>query len=147
MRLSWLIALGAFLFLSAKRAFGKLPVAGIISSPFGWRIHPITGKDQFHNGIDIASIEGTDVHSPWPGVVKSVYYTDAGGKQIVITHDNGYTTGYAHLKNQDVGVNDRVEPGRKIGEVGRTGAVTGAHLHFTMKDVQGNYVDPLKHLS
>lgn len=119
------------------------PVKGTITSKFGNRIHPVTGEKQFHNGIDIAASEGTPVHAPVDGTVKSIFSNSTGGNQLIISHKNGYTTGYAHLSAYKVSEGDRVKKGQVIALVGRTGRVTGAHLHFTVTDPGGNKVDPV----
>lgn len=123
------------------------PITGRITSPFANRVHPITGVYGPHNGIDISMPEGTPIYAPESGTVKSVYYNSTGGNQLIISHDNGYQTGYAHLKKSVVSVGDKVKRGQKIAESGNTGASTAAHLHLTMKDSAGNYVDPQKQFS
>lgn len=119
-----------------------LPVNNVITSPFGDRVHPVDGVEKFHNGIDIRGAVGDKVYSPADGKVSSIYSNDAGGNQMVIKHDNGYTTGYAHLSKYHVSVGDRVKKGQLIAEVGNTGKTTGAHLHLTLKDSNGNYLNP-----
>lgn len=125
------------------------PVDGYknISSPFGTRTHPVTGaQGSFHNGIDIPAPTGTFVLAPQSGTVKSVYFNSTGGNQLIIEHDNGYTTGYAHLSLVLVDPGERVERGEPIAKVGNTGASTGSHLHYTVKNKNANdeltYVDP-----
>lgn len=120
------------------------PIHGKVTSPYGNRVHPITGVVKFHNGVDIAAAHGTKVVSPASGTISKVYTdNDLGGKQIVIKHDNGYTTGYAHLSEFKVKVGDRVKRGQLIGLTGSTGRVTGPHLHLTVRDSSG-YVNPAK---
>ena len=128
------------------RAKFQWPVKGRITTPFGPRIHPITGAEQLHNGIDIAVPIGTDVLAPADGVVKSVYSTTAGGRQIVLEHD-GWMTGYAHLSQQLVSIGDHVAQGQVIAKSGNTGTSTGPHLHFTMTNGMGQKVDPIEHLA
>lgn len=124
----------------------KFPVQGKISSPFGDRIHPITKVKSFHNGIDIACKEDTKVICPADGVVIGRYSNEKGGNQLIIQHTNGYITGYAHLNSISVKFNQSVKQGQIIALTGNTGASTGAHLHFTLKDSKGKYLDPLKFL-
>lgn len=116
-----------------------------LTSRFGTRIHPITGVEKFHNGIDLAIAEGTPIKSPQKGKVINKYYNSTGGNQLIIQHDNGFTTGYAHLSDTLVNVGDTVKNGQVIAKVGNTGASTGPHLHFTLKK-DGNYLDPEIHL-
>lgn len=123
------------------------PVKGRITSPFGERTHPVTGAVAGHNGIDIAAPIGTDVLAAADGVVGSVYSTATGGKQVVVVHDNGWKSGYAHLSEQLVRTGDHVAQGQVIAKSGNTGQVTGPHLHFTMTDNSGSKVDPIKYLA
>lgn len=131
--------------LNRKKDTMMLPLAGAITSPFGDRIHPITGAKDFHNGIDIKGATGDKILAPYNGIVASRYYNDAGGNQLVINHDNGYSTGYAHLSKYYVSAGDRVVKGQVIAEVGNTGNSTGSHLHLTLKDAGGNYINPINH--
>ena len=138
---------GALLAFGAGKATRLLPPLrkGKITSRFGDRDHPLhPGTTEFHNGIDIAVPEGTNVYAIAPGQVTSSYYTDKGGKQLVITQDNGYKAGYAHLRFPLVSIGDKVERGAVIAQSGRTGNVTGAHLHFTLRNREGKYIDPEK---
>jgi murein DD-endopeptidase MepM/ murein hydrolase activator NlpD len=113
-----------------------------ISSKFGYRIHPITRKRQFHNGIDLVAPTGTPIKNISKGRVNKVYYNSIGGNQIVIDHDNGFQSGYAHLDSTNVKENDKIRAGHIIGTVGTTGKSTGSHLHFRIKDRQDQYIDP-----
>lgn len=122
------------------------PVASKISSPFGYRTHPVNKVKQFHNGIDLPVPLKTKVKCPYPGVVADVYHNPAGGNQVIIKHDNGYMTGYAHLTQALVKKGDRVKQGEVIALSGNTGKSTGPHLHLTMKDKAGNWLDPNKAL-
>lgn len=115
-----------------------------VSSRFGKRFHPILKKWKLHNGIDYAAPTGTPVHAAASGVIKSAGWAGPGGKVVVIAHDDGYMTGYAHLHT----ISKKITPGQKvrvgevIGAVGTTGRSTGPHLHFTVRK-DGVYVDPL----
>lgn len=113
-----------------------------ITSGFGDRIHPVTGVKKFHNGIDIAVPEDTNVYNPENGTVDSWLTNDTGGKQMIVQHDNGMRTGYAHLNYRFYPVGSRVAKGSVIAKSGNTGASTGAHLHFTMKNKNGEFVNP-----
>lgn len=135
--------------LLASIAIGKtvqklsFPVQGKITSKFGNRTHPVSGIESFHNGIDIGVPNGTPVIAPSDGTITSIYSNSAGGKQLILKHDNGFTTGYAHLSKYTVASGDKVTKGQKIAETGSTGKVTGPHLHLTVRDDKGNLVDPL----
>lgn len=120
------------------------PVSAKISSPFGYRTHPVNKVKQFHNGIDLPVPVKTEVKCPFPGTVADVYHNASGGNQLTIRHDNGFVTGYAHLSKALVKKGDKVKQGQIIALSGNTGKSTGPHLHLTMKDKAGNWVDPNK---
>lgn len=108
------------------------------------RHHPVTGRHQPHNGIDFAAPNGTPIYPAMEGEVITVARTRSKGKYVTVRHENGYETTYIHLKKYAPGlrVGDYVELDQKIGEVGRTGFTTGAHLHFgVIKD--GYFVNPI----
>lgn len=122
------------------------PVPGYtrISSKFGPRIHPITGKNSYHRGIDIPAPRGTTVVAVQDGVVVSAGYSFAEGNVLVLRHSFGYTK-YAHLDRFLVKVGQQVVQGQPIARVGSTGFfTTGAHLHFEIKPAN-NPVDPLQY--
>lgn len=123
------------------------PVPGFtkVTSRFGNRKAPVDGASTGHNGIDIggAGIAGADVVAPWDGSVHNVYRNDAGGNQVIIHHDDGRVTGYAHLAEVLVRAGDRVTRGQVIARVGSTGRVTGPHLHFTVRPARdAAHIDP-----
>lgn len=113
---------------------------GRLSALFGWRIHPITGKNQFHEGIDIAAPRGTPVLAPADGTVELVIQkyrpNQSYGRQVLINHGNGLKTRYAHLKTINVRVGEKVTRFTQIGTVGDTGRTTGPHLHYEV--ISGN---------
>jgi murein DD-endopeptidase MepM/ murein hydrolase activator NlpD len=147
-------------FLIIKKTFGKKiaksmdmgdwmkPVEGKLTSGFGLRKDPLNpSKTQGHNGQDIAVPMGTPVKAPLAGTIKNTTPTDAGGKQVVMLHDNGWFTGYAHLSEVLVKPGQKVKKGEVIAYSGNSGAHTsGAHLHFTMTDPKGIKVDPKKYV-
>jgi murein DD-endopeptidase MepM/ murein hydrolase activator NlpD len=98
-----------------------------------------------HNGIDLRAAVGTPVYSPADGVVSSSgVLSAAGGNQIILTHTNGYKTGYAHLDTILVNTGDNVVKGQQIGTTGNTGTKTTApHLHFVLIDPTGTPVNPV----
>jgi murein DD-endopeptidase MepM/ murein hydrolase activator NlpD len=119
------------------------PVPGAILSGFGYRIGPFTGREEFHQGVDIPAPIGTKIKAPADGVVIFAGRMGGYGKLLVIDHGNSYKTVYGHLHAFDVEVGDRVRKGDYIGEVGNTGRSTGPHLHYEVKlnDVAVNPVN------
>ncbi|HTP63814.1 MAG TPA: M23 family metallopeptidase, partial [Geobacteraceae bacterium] len=107
-----------------------LPVHGIISSPVGMRHDPIDGLMRHHNGVDIAVREGTPVKPAAPGVVTLSGCRSGYGNMVMIAHDDGMVTVYAHNSLNLVKEGERVEAGSTIALSGSTGRSTGPHLHF-----------------
>lgn len=101
-----------------------------ISSSYGSRVHPITGRRTFHDGVDIAASHGSGVYAYSDGRVIEARYNGGYGNNIVIDHGNGLKTRYAHLSRISVRAGQKVQTGQRIGSVGSTGVSTGAHLHF-----------------
>lgn len=114
---------------------------GRISSDYGWRTHPITGRRNFHTGIDISNKEGTSILAYANGTVTKTAWTDSYGNYIVIDHGGGLETYYIHLSAFDVSVGDNVTGGQLIGRMGKTGSATGSHLMFEVH-VNGTPVNP-----
>lgn len=112
-----------------------------ISSGFGWRIHPVTGKQQFHRGIDIPAPYGTDIYAVNDGVVVECSYNYADGYFITVSHGGGIASFYSHLSRYRVNVGDKVKKGQVIANVGTSGYTTGAHLNLNIYE-DGNPVDP-----
>ena len=118
-----------------------------ISSYFGMRIHPIYNYPKMHNGIDIAASYGTDILASADGVVTTVTYNEGGyGWYIVVYHGEGISTLYAHCSSTIAVVGETVKQGQVIGLVGMTGAATGPHIHFEVRE-NGTPVDPLGYVS
>lgn len=109
------------------------PVEGPISSPFGVRINPVTKKEAFHYGIDIAVAKGTGIRSVYEGVVKEVGKSTAYGNYIVITHPYEAETFYGHCSSVSAKEGQKVKQGQIIAKVGSTGWSTGNHLHFEVR--------------
>ncbi len=102
-----------------------------ISSPFGIRIHPISGKLQKHDGLDFAANIGKTIYATGNGIIKLVQKSNSGyGNRVDIQHEFGYKTVYAHLDLINVAKGDTVVRGQVIGTVGNTGTSTGPHLHY-----------------
>lgn len=117
------------------------PVPGRLTSPFGARVHPVTGQTGVHEGVDLAAPEGTPVRLPYGGRVARVGEDPLLGKHVVVTHRGGYRSIYAHLSEISVRVGQRVESRAMVGRSGATGRVTGPHLHFALYR-RGEPVDP-----
>jgi len=122
------------------------PLEGRLSSPFGWRKHPVTRRRDFHTGIDIAAKRGVPVVSVADGYVEFAGWAGNYGKLVVVNHADGMSTLYAHLDTMNVSKGSAVERGMRIGNVGRTGRTTGYHLHFETR-ADGVPVDPLTKIS
>lgn len=108
------------------------PTGGYISSHFGIRIHPIYGFGRMHTGIDLATPCGRPVYAARSGRVSYSGWLGTLGNFIRLSHDDGYTTGYAHMQNGSlfVQLGQTVVTGQLIGRIGTTGASTGCHLHL-----------------
>jgi len=117
-----------------------------VSSPFGYRTHPVTGLHLFHTGVDLAARTGTPVVAAAAGTVQFIGVDSSGyGKHVVVRHARGYTSYYAHLSGFASGlrVGAQVSAGQQLGAVGQTGVATGPHLHFEVR-LNNQPTDPLK---
>jgi murein DD-endopeptidase MepM/ murein hydrolase activator NlpD len=104
-----------------------------ITSPYGYRISPISGVRMFHSGIDIGSTPiGTPIYAAMPGRVTAVGWDNVYGNYVVVTHQSGYRTLYGHMSVIRVKTGAYVNNDTRIGDVGNTGQSTGPHLHFTV---------------
>ena len=122
----------------------SLPLSHLtVTSPFGWRTHPVTGKSDFHNGVDFAA-RSDPVFNVLDGWVKETGTHKLLGKYIRIVHGEVETI-YGHLSHILVSPRDTVIAGQPIAITGSTGRVTGEHLHFSVK-FNGKFLDPLKFL-
>lgn len=119
-----------------------------ISSPFGYRTHPINGSWSLHSGVDLAAPRGTKIYAAQSGIVKIAHTKDdnAFGLHIQIEHEPGLETKYAHCSKLLVSEGDYVTRGQVIAEVGMTGSATGNHLHFEVI-IDGKPVQPLDYIS
>ncbi|GIO88754.1 metalloendopeptidase [Paenibacillus faecis] len=125
-----------------------LPVNGArLSSGYGSRIHPITGKRKTHTGVDLAAPQGTDIHAAEGGVVIVAEWWSGYGNTVIIDHGDNVWTLYGHIRNGGIKVEkgQQVKRGEKIAEVGSTGNSTGPHCHFEVR-INGNPVDPMPYL-
>ena len=124
-----------------------LKASYVLSSPFGYRIHPISGKRQLHTGADMATPEGTNIYAAESGVVLIAQWWSGYGNCVVIDHGGGLWTVYGHIRNGGIQVEkgQTVKRGQFIAEVGSTGNSTGNHLHFEVRK-DGTPVNPLPYL-
>ena len=108
-----------------------LAIPAKISSAFGWRVHPISGKSRMHAGTDIAAPTGTPVLATYPGQVTTASWQGGYGLMVALAHEEAtQESRYAHLSEIYVRPGQWVEQGTVIGRVGNTGFSTGPHLHF-----------------
>jgi len=115
-----------------------------VSSPFGYRFHPILHKSRFHEGTDIPKPYGTPVYPARSGRVIEAGWHEGYGQLIEIRHPNGESTRYGHLSKIYVHIGQMVQRGKTlIGRVGSTGLSTGPHLHFEVRDRNGKAVNPM----
>jgi septal ring factor EnvC (AmiA/AmiB activator) len=124
---------------------GRPIVKGWLSSRFGKRIDPKTGKKTFHHGYDYAGKTGSDVVAVASGLIVRAEYQKGFGNMIEIRHPDGYATLYAHNKKNLVAVGDMVKKGEKIALLGSTGRSTGPHVHFEVHK-NGKYINPSKYV-
>ena len=123
-----------------------LPGRYNLSSLFGSRKHPITGKANNHTGIDIPASSGTSILAAKSGVVTTSTYNNSYGNYVVVSHSDGTSTLYAHMVRRNCSKGDTVSQGQVIGYVGTTGSSTGNHLHFEVR-VNGSRVDPINYFA
>ena len=117
-----------------------------MSSGFGYRIHPVTGKSQFHKGMDFAAPIGTPIYATGNGVVTFSGWGTGYGRYVEVDHGNGTVTRYAHTSANYVNVGDTVYANQQIAAVGNTGRSTGAHLHYEVRQ-NGQAVNPQTYLA
>lgn len=124
-----------------------VPSSHNITSPYGYRIHPISGTRKLHAGIDIGAAGGSNIVAGDSGTVilSSFGYNGGYGNYIIISHGNGVTTRYAHCSNLYVSTGETVTRGQVIAAVGSTGASTGNHCHFEVR-INGESKQPLNYL-
>lgn len=126
---------------------GGRPIkGGWISSLFGYRTDPMTGKREFHEGIDFAGKMGTPVMAVAAGIITWAGPRYGYGNLVEISHGKGYVTHYAHNSKLLVKVGEKVEKGEVIALMGSTGRSTGPHVHFEVLRY-GRHLDPRKYLS
>lgn len=121
------------------------PASSRITSPYGYRIHPVYKTKKFHAGIDVGAPYGSNIIAAEAGTVTTATYGSGYGKYVVVSHGSGITTLYAHCSSLLVNVGDKVSRGQVIAKVGSTGVSTGNHLHFEVR-INGATTDPLTYV-
>lgn len=121
------------------------PASGPITSPYGWRTHPIFGTARYHSGIDIGADYGDTVVAADSGVVIFSGWMGGYGKAVIIDHGNGLSTLYGHNSELLASEGQRVSKGQAIARVGATGYATGPHVHFEVR-ANGSPTDPMAYL-
>jgi murein DD-endopeptidase MepM/ murein hydrolase activator NlpD len=121
------------------------PLVGIVTSNFGWRIHPILGYRRFHAGVDFGASHGSTIQAADAGVVIFSGWYGGYGNAVVISHGGNLTTLYGHASELYVAEGQMVQQGQAIAAVGSTGFSTGPHLHFEVRQ-NGEPVNPLEFL-
>ena len=117
-----------------------------LTSPFGMRVHPISGKWKMHNGVDLAAAQGTPIYAAKSGKVTVTSFQAGGaGYYVSINHGDGFSSIYMHMTHYIVSPGQYVTAGQVIGYVGSTGGSTGPHLHFGIS-YNGKYVNPMDYI-
>jgi murein DD-endopeptidase MepM/ murein hydrolase activator NlpD len=111
----------------------------------GLRINPVTGRKEFHDGLDIACPEGTDVVAARDGSVMAAGYSSSYGNYVKLTYDDGYVALYAHLSKITTRAGEGVRQGQTVAYSGNTGRSTGPHLHYGLFR-NGQYVNPIDYI-
>ncbi len=122
------------------------PVNGYITSGFGYRSHPLTGKKEFHKGLDVRAPRGSPIISPANGIVLSTNRNAGYGRMVVVDHGYGIVTRYGHVSKFFVKPGQRVKRGDRLATVGSTGRTTGPHLHYEVIR-NGIAVNPTRYLA
>jgi murein DD-endopeptidase MepM/ murein hydrolase activator NlpD len=129
----------------SRRDIIMLPVGGKVTSGYGWRedpVRPVAGEKRFHRGVDFIGKMGDPIKAAMKGTVLHIDNNPNLGNFIILKHDSGVQTLYAHLSAYTVKAGDTVNQGQEIGKIGATGYTTGPHLHFEVFR-NGNRIDPL----
>lgn len=121
------------------------PTQGWVSSPFGYRIDPYTGRRTFHRGIDIATNFGNPVAAAADGTVTEATFDKFYGRTVIISHGNGVITQYCHMEKFVVKPGQKVRRGDILGYVGKTGKALGPHLHYEVR-INDTAVNPYNYI-
>ena len=117
-----------------------------LSSPYGWRVHPVYGDWRFHSGVDLAAPGGTPIYASRAGTVTTATYNRSSGYYVTVNHGDGFSTSYLHMTYYIVSPGQQVAAGQVIGYVGTTGTSTGNHLHFSVY-YNGNTLNPANYIN
>jgi len=122
-----------------------IPLIAPVTSPFGWRPHPIFHIRRFHTGVDLAGANHSPLDPPTAAMCFTTGWYGGYGKVVIISHGKGMATLYAHLSAVNTNAGDNVKKGQVIGYEGTTGFSTGPHLHFEVR-MNGKPNNPLDYL-
>ena len=122
------------------------PLAGAVTSGFGYRLHPIAGEEKFHYGVDMEASEGDAIRAFADGTVGVVARSSQLGNYVTVNHAGGFSTLYAHCRQVTATAGQTVHCGDILAEVGQTGAATGPHLHFELHAGQ-EYINPVYYVA
>lgn len=117
------------------------PVAGTISSPYGYRNHPVREERRFHTGVDLSVPSGSEVKATADGIVSFAGWSENSGIVVVVEHGHGFSTAYAHNRKALARVGQRIARGDVIAMSGSTGVSTGPHVHYEIWR-NGRHADP-----
>ena len=132
--------------IALQRTPFALPVDHVrVNSPYGYRTDPINGRRRLHAGQDFGGARGTAIHATADGTVSFAGQQSGYGNIVIIQHDFGFETRYAHLSSIGVSVGQRVSRGDRVGGMGSTGHSTGTHLHYEIR-VGGNPINPMTYI-
>jgi len=121
----------------------RVPIENMsLSSSYGMRVHPITGKVARHNGVDIPAPHGTPIYATADGIVGRAQRLGGYGNYVEIEHGNAIQTRYGHMSSYIVAPGQQVKKGQVVGYVGSTGRSTGNHLHYEVR-IEGAPVNPM----
>jgi murein DD-endopeptidase MepM/ murein hydrolase activator NlpD len=125
----------------------RMPLGGLtMTSDYGMRVHPVTGRRAAHKGIDLAAPTGTPIYATADGMISRASWFSTYGLYVAIEHGGQIQTRYAHMSRLNVAEGQRVSKGDVIGYVGTTGRSTGPHLHYEVR-VDGEAVNPVPYMN
>ena len=130
---------------SSNESWGRPCTWRKLTSPYGYRTHPITGEWKFHNGVDLANSMGTPICAAWSGTVTVATHGTTYGEYVTINHGDGYSSLYAHMTHYVVSKGEYVTKGQLIGYMGSSGRSNGPHLHFSIF-YNGSTVNPMDYI-
>ncbi|MCS5422630.1 MULTISPECIES: peptidoglycan DD-metalloendopeptidase family protein [Psychrilyobacter] len=128
---------------SILKNFGQPLKTMTINSPYGYRDHPVLGRRILHTGVDLKASTNTPVYSPYSGIVTYAGWMNGYGKIIIIDNGNNYETRFAHLNRILVKKGQTVKKGKVLAKSGKTGRVTGPHLHYEIR-YKNQSMNPMK---